>query len=385
MELAYIRDELKRKLSDSRNFLIESDRAVVIKADFPKSQYHFRVVAKDELRDITQLTEEQLPLLDHMMDLANQVIEKQDHLESRNFRIGFKVHTFWNRLNLHVISDDFYSMAMKRPQHWNSFNTELFLPLQMAHMLLSVQGSIEPIPEERLKELEHQMPLRCNQCDFSTDLLLDLKAHLYHHWLHKEGEREQKKKMDKIIQMLNEPMLDEAAKPKQLSEEPAQTQPVADIAPKRNPTQRKPLTPHQQQGKQQAQHGYDNLVYGPPVNIMNQNNPNNPFRNTPPFNIKAQALNPPRPMQPGFRSRGPRPFQRPMAPHSGPRFPPSHHQNRFRLPGYNAPHQPNPMVGGQAEPPGQQQGARPKTNRRYGSGSQHPNQKHKSQDKQLPK
>jgi len=79
-----------------------------------------------------QLTEAQLPLLDHMMDLANQIIEKQKHLESRNFLIGFKVNTFWNRLNLHVISNDFYSMAMKRISHWNSFNTELFMPFQIA-------------------------------------------------------------------------------------------------------------------------------------------------------------------------------------------------------------------------------------------------------------
>lgn len=54
-EKAYFRDELQRKLKDKRNFLIETDRAVVIKADFPKSQYHFRVVAKEELRDITQV------------------------------------------------------------------------------------------------------------------------------------------------------------------------------------------------------------------------------------------------------------------------------------------------------------------------------------------
>lgn len=54
-KLAYIRDELQRKLNDKRNFLIESDRAVVMKADYPKSQYHFRVVAKEEFRDITQV------------------------------------------------------------------------------------------------------------------------------------------------------------------------------------------------------------------------------------------------------------------------------------------------------------------------------------------
>ncbi|KAH8374846.1 hypothetical protein KR200_007415 [Drosophila serrata] len=280
---AFFRDELKRKLKDKRNFLIETDRAVVIKADFPKSQYHFRVVAKEEIRDITQLTEEHLPLLDHMMELANQIIEQQDYLESRNFRIGFKVHAFWNSLNLHVISDDFYSMGMKRIRHWNSFNTELFIPFQMVHTLVSLQGSIEPITDEKYNELVNQKPLVCNQCEFSTELLLDLKAHLYHHWMRKEGEREQKKKMGKIVRMLDEAKLsddeqavakldDEAAKPPKMAETKAGI-----------PTQNIMVQFQQEKGN-------GNLMYGPPVNMMNQLNPNNPFRNTPPLNINS--LNP---------------------------------------------------------------------------------------------
>ncbi|KAH8369287.1 hypothetical protein KR009_007026 [Drosophila setifemur] len=181
-ELAHFRNELTRKLKDKRNFLIESDLAVVIKADFPKAQFHFRVVAKDENRDLTQLTADHLPLLDHMMELANEIIERQTHVESRHFRIGFKVHSSWNHLNLHVVSDDFYSMYMKRERHWNGFNTELFLPLQLAHTLLNLHGSIDPISDEKYSELQLQLPMNCNQCDFSTHLMLDLKAHLFSHW-----------------------------------------------------------------------------------------------------------------------------------------------------------------------------------------------------------
>ncbi|KAH8344441.1 hypothetical protein KR084_011821 [Drosophila pseudotakahashii] len=224
---AYYRDGLKRKLNDKRNFLIESDLAVVIKADFPKSQYHFRVVAKEELGEITKLTGDQLPLLDHMMELANQIIGKQDHLESSNFRIGFKVSTFWNRLNLHVISDDFYSTHIKRPAHWNSFNTKLFMPFQLAHMMLSDHGSIEPLTEERCKELEVQRPFTCNQCDYVAYQLGHLKAHLFNHWNRKEDEREQKKKIDKISQMMDEAKLDSAVKPAEPSKLPTQNQVVS--------------------------------------------------------------------------------------------------------------------------------------------------------------
>jgi len=325
-----------------------------------------------------QLTEEQLPLLDHMMELANQIIEKQDHLESRNFRIGFKVHTFWNRLNLHVISDDFYSMAMKRPRHWNSFNTELFMPFQMVHMMLSVQGSIEPMSEERYKELQMQMPLRCNQCDFETNFLLELKAHLFHHWNHKEGEREHKKKLDKITQMIDEAKLDTAVKPAEASELSNQSQPLSENTQIPSQNSRNPFrTPQQQQAQQQADNGYASVnVNGPPVNMMNQQNPNNPFRNTPPLNI--QSLNPPqvnrfnyRPV--GYKPRGPMPHQGPRANWNSPRFPPNQQQNNFRPPGPNmfqAPPRMNQQgtalypnqafVGGGAGPSGQQSGARPK-------------------------
>nr|XP_017036059.1 aprataxin-like protein isoform X1 [Drosophila kikkawai] len=352
-EKAYFRDELKRKLKDKRNFLIETDRAVVIKADFPKSQYHFRVVAKEELRDITQLTEEHLPLLDHMMELANQIIEQQDHLESRDFRIGFKVHTFWNRLNLHVLSDDFYSMAMKRPRHWNSFHTELFMPFQMVHMLLSLQGSIESISEEKYNELRNQRTLTCNQCEFSTDLLLDLKAHLYQHWQRKEGEREQKKKMENIVRLLDEAKLNDddhsVLKLDDAATGTAQPTPLLKAEPetKGTPTQN---------FRVQIQHGSgnDNLMYGPPVNMMNQLNPNNPFRNTPPLNINS--LNPAPQHRPNYRARNPNQHRMPgqhgpRAPWNGPRFPPNPNWNPQNFPqqGFNM-FAPGPSINQQGPP-----------------------------------
>ncbi|KAH8256343.1 hypothetical protein KR032_001627, partial [Drosophila birchii] len=345
----YFRNELKRKLKDKRNFLIETDQAVVIKNDFPKSQYHFRVVAKEEIRDITevcdchvffhvffslimfrlfiQLTEEHLPLLDHMMELANQIIEKQDYLESRNFRIGFKVHTFWNRLNLHVLSDDFYSVAMKRPHHWNSFNTELFIPFQMVHTLLSLQGSIEGISEEKCNELKNQKPLICNQCEFSTDLVLELKAHLYQHWQRNEGEREQKKKRENIVRLLDEVKLsDEDRSVVKLDDE------VADSS-----------QPKPQLKAETGTHGIppQHVLYGPPVNMMNQLNPNNPFRNTPSLNINSPNP-PPRHNfnnRPNFNRHNPRmpgPYG-PTAPWNGPRFPPNPNWNpqNFPQPGFN--------------------------------------------------
>ncbi|KAH8326599.1 hypothetical protein KR067_010706 [Drosophila pandora] len=331
---AYIRDELSRKLKDKRNFIIESDRAVVIKADFPKSQYHFRVVAKEELRDVTQLNGDHLPLLDHLMDLAHEVIEKQDHLEPHHFRIGFKVNTFWNRLNLHVISDDFYSVAMKYVRHWNSFNSELFMPFHVAHLMLSLQGSIDPISEEKCKELKLKLPLHCNQCEFETNLLLDLKLHLFQHWQGREREREQKKNLDKILKMLETTSVSEDA-----------TLNASEIGKESIEMPQKPLaTPLHCQAKDQAANGYAEYVSGPPVNMMNIQNPNNPFRNTPPLNIKTLASKQPNhsgnhmahgPRGAFFKPRGNMAPRAPRPMWNAPRGPQNHQHNSFMHPGIN--------------------------------------------------
>ncbi|XP_041450910.1 aprataxin-like protein [Drosophila obscura] len=292
-----IRNELKKKISNKEHLLIESDRAVVVKADYPKAQYHFRVVAKEDIADVTKLSSDHLPLLDHMMDLAVQIIEKQDHLPSRNFRIGFKADPFWDRLNMHVISDDFYSQSMKRIKHWNSFNTELFMPFQQAYIMLSSEGAIEPLSEEESEKLKFQVPLHCNQCDFESPLLLGLKAHLYTHWQQKESERQTNKKMEKIVKLLDEAKLEDNAKPEAASlEEPAISSSTS------------------------ASSSTSENLYGPTVNLMNRENINNPFRGTPPrFGIAAapvpqRAGNPfgyaPRPQRAGNPfARAPRPRQ----------------------------------------------------------------------------
>lgn len=135
-----------------------------------------------------QLKREHLPLLDHMMDLANDVI-KQQQLSPSDFRIGFKIDSFMNRLNMHVISNDFYSSSMRRIQHWNTFNSDLFITFQAIYALLCVKGSVEPMPAEQVEQLLHATPVHCNQCSFYTENFGQLKRHLYIHWRERESER----------------------------------------------------------------------------------------------------------------------------------------------------------------------------------------------------
>ncbi|KAH8406667.1 hypothetical protein KR222_002338 [Zaprionus bogoriensis] len=204
----FAKASLVRQVGDQKDLLIETDRAAVMKDTYPKAQYHFLVVSKEAIANVTALTQEHLPLLDHMMELANEIIERQQHLEPSNFRIGFKIDAYMHGLNMHVISDDFYSQSMRRIKHWNSFHTDLFLTYQAVYALLRTQGFVEQLPDGEAEKLREAVPLRCNQCDFSSESLVNLKSHLFQHWQKRERKREAQKQVDKLTSILKEIELD---------------------------------------------------------------------------------------------------------------------------------------------------------------------------------
>ncbi|XP_051862736.1 aprataxin-like protein [Drosophila albomicans] len=208
--ISVARHALVKRLENNKDtILIESDRAAVMKDRYPKAQYHFLIVCKEDIANVSLLKQEHIPLLDHMMDLANQIIEQQNHLSSSNFLVGFKMDAFMDRLSMHVISNDFYSVSFKKVSHWNSFHSDLFLTYQAAYALLRSQGCIEPLSKEKALELRSVTTLQCNQCEFKTSTLFELKGHLYKHWNDREHDIEVKKQLEKITQMLDESKLDE--------------------------------------------------------------------------------------------------------------------------------------------------------------------------------
>ncbi|XP_043071685.1 aprataxin-like protein [Drosophila grimshawi] len=124
-DVEFLRGLLTRKMETGEDVVLQSDRAAVLRnVDCPKAQIHFIILPKQDIAYVTALTPKHLPLLEHMMELANQIIEKEE-LPSSNFRVGFKINPFMNRLNMHVISDDFCSEYMRRINQWNTFNSDL--------------------------------------------------------------------------------------------------------------------------------------------------------------------------------------------------------------------------------------------------------------------
>ncbi|ETI21608.1 hypothetical protein G647_07955 [Cladophialophora carrionii CBS 160.54] len=48
---------------------------------------------------------------------------------SQEFKVGVHAHPSMNHLHVHIISRDMYSERLKHQKHYNSFNTDFFIPL----------------------------------------------------------------------------------------------------------------------------------------------------------------------------------------------------------------------------------------------------------------
>ncbi|ALC46990.1 CG5316 [Drosophila busckii] len=192
-------------------FLIENDVAGVIKYKYPKAEYHYLIICKENIPCLTALKLEHLSLLEKMNELANEII-KQQNVRSSQFLIGFKLDAYKLGLNMHVLSNDFYSLSMRRKQHWNTFNSDLFMSYQAAYALIGVQGYIDPMPEEKINILLNEDNLHCNQCDLQTNSICVLKLHLFQHWKERDDKLSAMKEINRLTHLLDENKLDDVPK-----------------------------------------------------------------------------------------------------------------------------------------------------------------------------
>ncbi|KIW33451.1 uncharacterized protein PV07_00303 [Cladophialophora immunda] len=49
---------------------------------------------------------------------------------SKEFKVGIHAHPSMNHLHIHIISRDMHSARLKHRKHYNSFNTDFFIPLE---------------------------------------------------------------------------------------------------------------------------------------------------------------------------------------------------------------------------------------------------------------
>ncbi|XP_031627737.1 aprataxin-like protein [Contarinia nasturtii] len=167
------------ELSKPQNWIAESENAVVIRDRYPKAMYHFLVVSKADILNIFELTRDDLPLLNEMFELAlNLIFSKDRRLEE--FKIGYHAEPSLLQLHMHVISTDFHSPTMKTERHWNSFNTQLFIPHEELMRRLMDYGRISKMDPRLIDELR-MTQLKCNRCDRTEESIIHFKEHLKCH------------------------------------------------------------------------------------------------------------------------------------------------------------------------------------------------------------
>ena len=106
------------------------ESCLMIRDKYPKSKYHFLVVARDaNLLEPKRLTPQHVDLLKEMKHLAMKGIASWcGEVQTETvFEFGFHSVPSMPQLHMHVLSSDFDSPCMKTKKHFNSFNTEYFM------------------------------------------------------------------------------------------------------------------------------------------------------------------------------------------------------------------------------------------------------------------
>lgn len=100
--------------------------------------------------------------------------------------IGFHAVQSMAPLHIHIISRDFDSSCLKNKRHWNSFNTDYFIPLdKLMEQVKAAGGDSQAAVLERLRlgrrdELEAMLKkdLKCHKCRADVKNMPELKRHL---------------------------------------------------------------------------------------------------------------------------------------------------------------------------------------------------------------
>ena len=159
--------------------VVQSDKeAVVIRDKYPKARHHYLVLPRERIDRASELHRRHLPLLRHLRQVGERLAG--DRHPECEFRLGYHARPSMGQLHLHVVSQDFVSDALKTKRHWNSFNTEFFVPAAEVERQLEEEGRVREMAVDRAKELLGK-ELQCHKCNYRPKNMPDLKNHLLRH------------------------------------------------------------------------------------------------------------------------------------------------------------------------------------------------------------
>ena len=147
---------LSHYLKDPTSWIHHTPEFVIIKDKYPKAKVHILALPFKNLDSIYDLSNDDIPLLRRMHAALCEF--------GNDLQIGFHRFPSMKPLHMHAVSTDFVSPCLKRKQHWNSFNTKLFLNSTEAIEELETKGKVEFMD---IKHLEKQ-DLQCDGQQFKN-------------------------------------------------------------------------------------------------------------------------------------------------------------------------------------------------------------------------
>ena len=169
-------EEYKKK---GGKVLFESSEFIIIRDKFPKAKHHYLAIPFKDINKISLAKPEDVELIQKMRDEAIKFVGSVSE-EDTEFKLGFHAIPSLDRLHLHIISQDFDSECLKHAKHWNSFNTEFFIEVDLAIRELKEKGRME-VNNEKFHSLEMSKQMKCNRCQEMFSNITKLKSHLKTH------------------------------------------------------------------------------------------------------------------------------------------------------------------------------------------------------------
>ncbi|KAI5720806.1 hypothetical protein M8J77_011909 [Diaphorina citri] len=157
----------------------EDDNLTIIDDWNPKGANHYIVISKRYIRGIRHLNRSHIPLLQEMEDKGLWVA--RSFRTRRRYLVGYHAEPFFDRLHLHVVSEDLRGRGLKNKEHYNSFTTPFFMPSKDVINSLRVNGTLH-FPSHEQCRLWLKRSLFCVHCGYQPKSIRDYKdKHVAYH------------------------------------------------------------------------------------------------------------------------------------------------------------------------------------------------------------
>uniref|UniRef100_A0A8D8TEV7 Aprataxin n=1 Tax=Cacopsylla melanoneura TaxID=428564 RepID=A0A8D8TEV7_9HEMI len=157
----------------------QDENLTIIDDWYPKGSNHYIVISKRYIRSIRHVNSSHIPLLEEMEQKGLWVA--RSFRSRRRYLVGYHAEPFFDRLHLHIVSEDLRGRGLKNKEHYNSFTTPFFMPSKDVINSLRVNGSLH-FPAHEQCRLWLKRPLYCTHCNYQPKSIHDYKdKHVAYH------------------------------------------------------------------------------------------------------------------------------------------------------------------------------------------------------------